>query len=180
VATSGLDGEVSSNRCRVPKTANECRRTHLTEHGGEVEPLGDGSTSLSTGSHANRLAGESDGAGTLHSWSPRDDQPRASNEIGSAVRTVAAEAPSSAPGWRPDCRPSPLEREAHVRRDPGVAGLTEREREVLRLLGHGHSNHQIARSLGLTVQNYVSHILDKLQVSDRTRAALWLRGDGGG
>jgi DNA-binding NarL/FixJ family response regulator len=56
--------------------------------------------------------------------------------------------------------------------------LTEREREVLELLGQGRSNHQIARSLGLsvkTVQNYVSRILDKLQVSDRTQAALRAR-----
>jgi len=36
-------------------------------------------------------------------------------------------------------------------------------------------NAQIARALGLsvkTVQNYVSRILDKLQVTDRTQAAL--------
>lgn len=57
----------------------------------------------------------------------------------------------------------------------GGSGLTEREREVLALIAGGASNTQIARSLGLslkTVQNYVSRILDKLQVSDRTQAAL--------
>lgn len=56
-----------------------------------------------------------------------------------------------------------------------VEQLTEREAEVLSLLAEGRSNAQIARSLGLTlktVQNYVSRILDKLQVSDRTQAAL--------
>ena len=55
------------------------------------------------------------------------------------------------------------------------AGLTEREREVLELIATGASNPQIARALGLslkTVQNYVSRILDKLQVADRTQAAL--------
>lgn len=54
-------------------------------------------------------------------------------------------------------------------------GLTDREREVLQLLAQGQNNRQIARSLNLslkTVQNYVSRILDKLQVSDRTQAAL--------
>jgi DNA-binding NarL/FixJ family response regulator len=54
-------------------------------------------------------------------------------------------------------------------------GLTEREREVLALLAQGASNAQIARRLGLslkTVQNYVSRILDKLQLADRTQAAL--------
>jgi DNA-binding NarL/FixJ family response regulator len=45
------------------------------------------------------------------------------------------------------------------------------------------SNAQIARRLDLslkTVQNYVSRILDKLQVSDRTQAALRARADRGG
>jgi DNA-binding NarL/FixJ family response regulator len=57
-------------------------------------------------------------------------------------------------------------------------GLTEREREVLALIAEGASNSQIARALGLslkTVQNYVSRILDKLQVADRTQAALYAR-----
>jgi DNA-binding NarL/FixJ family response regulator len=71
---------------------------------------------------------------------------------------------------------------------PGAArhddGLTDREREILALLGKGSSNAQIARTLNLslkTVQNYVSKILDKLQVSDRTQAALKARptSDGG-
>jgi DNA-binding NarL/FixJ family response regulator len=56
--------------------------------------------------------------------------------------------------------------------------LTERERQVLALVAEGMSNAQIARRLDLslkTVQNYVSRILDKLQVSDRTQAALKAR-----
>lgn len=56
--------------------------------------------------------------------------------------------------------------------------LTEREREVLALIAEGSSNAQIARALGLstkTVQNYVSRILDKLQLADRTQAALYTR-----
>src|SRR5690242_7438957 len=58
---------------------------------------------------------------------------------------------------------------------PAADGLTDRERDVLELLAEGSSNAQIARTLGLsvkTVQNYVSRILDKLQVADRTQAAL--------
>jgi DNA-binding NarL/FixJ family response regulator len=53
--------------------------------------------------------------------------------------------------------------------------LTDRERQVVSLIAEGASNAQIARSLGLsvkTIQNYVSRILDKLQVADRTQAAL--------
>ena len=55
------------------------------------------------------------------------------------------------------------------------AELSAREREVLGLLAQGSTNKQIALALGLslkTVQNYVSNILGKLQVADRTQAAL--------
>ena len=57
-------------------------------------------------------------------------------------------------------------------------GLTAREREVLARIAEGASNAQIARALGLsvkTVQNYVSRILEKMQVTDRTQAALRAR-----
>jgi DNA-binding NarL/FixJ family response regulator len=53
--------------------------------------------------------------------------------------------------------------------------LTAREREVLELLATGCRNHEIARRLGMsekTVRNHVSQILTKLQVPDRTAAAL--------
>jgi len=61
---------------------------------------------------------------------------------------------------------------------PDPEGLTAREREVLERIAEGASNPQIARALNLsvkTVQNYVSRILDKLQVADRTQAALRAR-----
>lgn len=54
--------------------------------------------------------------------------------------------------------------------------LTGREREVLELLAQGLSNREIARRLHLTegtVKGYVSAILTKLNVSDRTQAALY-------
>ncbi len=53
--------------------------------------------------------------------------------------------------------------------------LSEREVEVLRLLSRGLSNADIAQRLFLsegTVRNYVSGILTKLEVSDRTQAAV--------
>jgi DNA-binding NarL/FixJ family response regulator len=63
--------------------------------------------------------------------------------------------------------------------DSGVlAGLSEREREVLRLVARGASNKEIAAALYLaegTVKNHVTSILEKLQVSDRTQAALRAR-----
>jgi len=53
--------------------------------------------------------------------------------------------------------------------------LTDRERDVLRLISQGYSNKQIAATLSLTegtVKGYVSAILMKLNVADRTQAAL--------
>ena len=52
--------------------------------------------------------------------------------------------------------------------------LTEREGEILSLLARGLTNKQIAADLNLspgTVRIYVSQILDKLRVSNRTEAA---------
>lgn len=54
--------------------------------------------------------------------------------------------------------------------------LTDREREVLALIADGRSNREIARALVLsekTVKTHVSNILMKLDVADRTQAALW-------
>ncbi|MCB0115164.1 MAG: response regulator transcription factor, partial [Caldilineaceae bacterium] len=53
--------------------------------------------------------------------------------------------------------------------------LSEREREVLQHLAHGMSNKEIGRALHLTeqtIKGYVSTILAKLQINDRTQAAL--------
>ncbi len=54
--------------------------------------------------------------------------------------------------------------------------LTSREREVLDLIAQGKSNQQIADELFITlktVKTHVSNILAKLEVDDRTKAALY-------
>jgi NarL family two-component system response regulator LiaR len=56
-----------------------------------------------------------------------------------------------------------------------AADLSDRERAILRLLANGLTNAEIAERLHLskgTVQNYVSNILVKLDVTDRTQAAV--------
>jgi DNA-binding NarL/FixJ family response regulator len=56
--------------------------------------------------------------------------------------------------------------------------LTDREREILKLIAQGHPNPSIARVLSLstkTVGNYVSNIFTKLQVADRAQAIIRAR-----
>ena len=57
-----------------------------------------------------------------------------------------------------------------------IKSLTMRECDMLRLIVSGMSNKEIAAQLHLTegtVKGYVSHMLSKLNVSDRTQAALF-------
>jgi NarL family two-component system response regulator LiaR len=66
-------------------------------------------------------------------------------------------------------------RETSTRRRP-LDQLSPRELEVLTALAHGRSNRQIARALSIseeTVKAHVSSILAKLQLADRTQAAIF-------
>ena len=56
-----------------------------------------------------------------------------------------------------------------------ISRLTERERDVLRLLAKGYANKAIAAELDLaevTIKKYVQNVVSKLEVSDRTHAAI--------
>jgi len=93
-----------------------------------------------------------------------------SEEVAAAIRTVMAGGAVFGAGVAARL----LAQSRAPEPDDGVE-LTAREREVLGLLAQGSTNKQIALALGLslkTVQNYVSNILGKLQVADRTQAAL--------
>jgi DNA-binding NarL/FixJ family response regulator len=60
-------------------------------------------------------------------------------------------------------------------------GLTDRERQVLALLARGMPNRQIGRALGIserTVKAHLTSIFARIDVADRTEAALWAQRHG--
>jgi DNA-binding NarL/FixJ family response regulator len=66
-------------------------------------------------------------------------------------------------------------------RSASAGKLSEREREVLVLVGSGLANKQIASRLGIsekTVKGHLSRIFQALGVADRTQAALWAERNG--
>jgi len=66
-------------------------------------------------------------------------------------------------------------------RKPPIAELTEREREVLRLVSTGATNREIADILFIgeaTVKSHISNILGRLGLRDRTQAAMYARDHG--
>jgi DNA-binding NarL/FixJ family response regulator len=68
-----------------------------------------------------------------------------------------------------------LSRKTVATANPVIEPLSEREIEILRLIAQGASNREIAGTLFLaegTVKNHVTNILGKLDVRDRTQAAL--------
>jgi len=69
---------------------------------------------------------------------------------------------------------NPVEQRAQ-QEHPLLASLTPREKEVLRLIARGQTNQQIANNLHVslnTVKSHVRRVMNKLNVSDRTQAAV--------
>jgi two-component system response regulator DevR len=90
--------------------------------------------------------------------------------LAAAVHMVAASLPLTPAGLS-----GVVERRGAQQVGDRLAGLTERERAVLRLIGEGLTNRQIADRMGLaekTVKNYTSHLLAKLGLERRTQAAI--------
>ncbi|WP_215452735.1 response regulator transcription factor [Streptomyces sp. ATCC 21386] len=97
------------------------------------------------------------------------------SDLVSAVRTVAAGQslldPSATARLMARLRQGPKEEQE----PEALPGLTEREREILALIGEGLTNRQIGQRLFLaekTVKNHISRLLAKLGVERRVQAAV--------
>ena len=93
-----------------------------------------------------------------------------------ALRDAAAGRPSLHPEVQQHLMREVAGKKSVREQTPPHASLTEREVSILRLLAAGRSNKEIAAALHLTegtVKGYVSTIFDKLDVEDRTQAALY-------
>lgn len=100
----------------------------------------------------------------------------ASTDLVSAVRASAAGEPVFSAELAGHLLDADLDAAADAVEDEVWRTLTDREREVLRLLARGRTYRQIAESLVVspkTVETHVRHILAKLQVTNRHEAARW-------
>ena len=105
----------------------------------------------------------------------KDTPPR---EIAAAVRAVADGTATLSPKVTAKIIESYVDRAAAPRKAQAlrrIHDLSDREREVLRLLGSGESNAALAKQLFVseaTVKTYVSRLLAKLDLANRTQAAI--------
>ena len=105
----------------------------------------------------------------------KDTPPR---QIVAAVRAIDAGSEMLSPAVTRRLIAEFVGRRTQPRRDEAMRRLrllSDREREVLTLLGRGLSNADIARELFMseaTVKTYVSRMLTKLELTNRTQAAI--------
>jgi DNA-binding NarL/FixJ family response regulator len=96
-------------------------------------------------------------------------------EILAAIRTVAAGDALIAPAVTRRLIAEFARRPEPVTGQRAISGITEREREVLTLVGRGLSNTEIAAGLTLsiaTVKTYVTRLLTKLDARDRVQLVI--------
>jgi DNA-binding NarL/FixJ family response regulator len=108
--------------------------------------------------------------------------------LAEAVRTVASGAALLDPQITAQILPylsrlgdQPAAPAAQAASPERLALLTERERDILTMLAQGRTNQEISEGLAIsvgTVKNHISAILSKLDVRDRTQAALWAQQHG--
>jgi DNA-binding NarL/FixJ family response regulator len=99
----------------------------------------------------------------------------AADEIVNAVRTASSGSSPLSPTIAGAVVRRVREQSVSTEQPDDLLALSEREREILRLVAHGRDNAEIAQELYLspsTVKNHVSSILEKLGVDSRVQAAV--------
>jgi DNA-binding NarL/FixJ family response regulator len=110
-----------------------------------------------------------------HGFLPKDTPPR---DILAAVRAVDAGTEMLSPAVTRRLIADYVVTHSRPERDAALARinvLSDREREILVLIGRGQSNADAARTLFVsetTVKTYVSRLLTKLDITNRTQAAI--------
>jgi DNA-binding NarL/FixJ family response regulator len=97
-----------------------------------------------------------------------------SEELAQAIRSVYKGYTQLGPGLFEKVKVAPST--PPVEPPPELTALTSREREVLQLIGQGYNNREIAEELYIserTVKNHVNSILRRLNLRDRTQAAIF-------
>ncbi|MCY7368384.1 MAG: response regulator transcription factor [Chamaesiphon sp.] len=97
-----------------------------------------------------------------------------SEEIAAAIRAVALGYTHLAPGMIAKVMSGQIDQDKAIL-PPEFAELTPRELEILKLIAAGSNNREIAGQLYIsegTVKNHVTNILTRLNVRDRTQAAI--------
>ncbi|TSI03379.1 response regulator transcription factor [Lysinibacillus sp. BW-2-10] len=72
--------------------------------------------------------------------------------------------------------PKLLQQRVTVQNETPLIPLTDRELDIVKLVGEGKTNKEIANSLFLsvgTVKNHITHILQQLDLRDRTQLAIY-------
>jgi DNA-binding NarL/FixJ family response regulator len=97
-----------------------------------------------------------------------------SEEIAAAIRAVALGYTHLAPGMMAKVMSGQIDR-TEITLPPELAELTPRELEILKLIAVGANNREIAGQLYISegmVKNHVTNILNRLNLRDRTQAAI--------
>lgn len=96
-----------------------------------------------------------------------------SSELKKAILAVADGEDYIQPSMIPVLNSKKIDRESD---NIKIEKLTKRELDVLKLLSHGMYNKEVAEKLNIserTVKNHVSNIFKKIEVTDRTQAAVF-------
>ncbi len=100
------------------------------------------------------------------------------HDLISVVRTVAEGGSYVSPSLAARLLLNMRARENKAEETSPLTSLSEREEQILRLVAEGKSNKEVGRALDLqekTVKHYMTNILQKLQVRNRTEAAIIAR-----